>query len=141
MASSMSSHADATRARALPYPDASRLVQLWGNVQRARVERRGASYPDYLDWRAQSNSFTEMAAFDQQTVTLVTGDDPERLTGEFVSAPYFSLLGVAPARGRVFQSDCNHRGFHIADRLVDGVDMADLLHHIDRFGRRGYELR
>ena len=38
---------DAIRSRALPYPDPDRLVQLWGNVQRTRVERRGASYPDY----------------------------------------------------------------------------------------------
>jgi hypothetical protein len=36
----------------LPYPDADRLVILWGNVKRVRVERRGASYPDYRDWRA-----------------------------------------------------------------------------------------
>src|SRR5207244_10297976 len=33
---------DAVRVRALPYRDAERLVELWGNVQRARVERRGA---------------------------------------------------------------------------------------------------
>ena len=32
---------DAMRARALPYTDPDRLVQLWGNVQRTRVERRG----------------------------------------------------------------------------------------------------
>src|SRR5436189_758516 len=36
---------DAMRARALPYHDSERLVQLWGNVQRVKVERRGASYP------------------------------------------------------------------------------------------------
>ena len=55
---------DAMRARALPYQDPDRLVELWGNVQRATVERRGTSYPDYLDWRAQSKSFDDMAAFD-----------------------------------------------------------------------------
>src|SRR5215217_7992990 len=33
---------DAVRARALPYRDPSRLVQLWGNVMRAKIERRGA---------------------------------------------------------------------------------------------------
>src|SRR2546425_9994267 len=54
---------DAIRVRALPYRDADRLVELWGNVQRAKVERRGASYPDYLDWRAQARSFEDLAAF------------------------------------------------------------------------------
>jgi predicted permease len=96
---------DAIRVRALPYRDADRLVELWGNVQRARVERRGASYPDYLDWRAQARSFEDVAAFDGQMFNLSDLDEPERVTGEVVSAPYFSLLGVAPARGRVFQAD------------------------------------
>ena len=95
---------DAIRSRALPYPDPDRLVQLWGNVQRARVERRGASYPDYLDWRAQSKSFEDIAAVDAQWMTFVGSDEPERIQTEFVAAPYFSLLGVSPARGRVFEA-------------------------------------
>jgi putative ABC transport system permease protein len=74
-------------------------------VQRTRVERRGASFPDYLDWRAQSKSFEDMAAFDTQTMTLAGQDEPERISTEFVSAPYFSLLGIAPVRGRTFQAD------------------------------------
>jgi predicted permease len=96
---------DAVRAQALPYHDGDRLVELWGNVQRARIERRGASYPDYLDWRAQSKSFVDMAAFDSQWMTLAEGDEPERLLAESVSAQYFSLLGVSPVRGRVFEPD------------------------------------
>jgi hypothetical protein len=52
---------DAVRAHALPYSDSSQLVVLWGTVLRARLERRGASYPDYLDWRARSKSFEDIA--------------------------------------------------------------------------------
>ena len=96
---------DAVRSRALPYKDPDALVQLWGNVVRARVERRGNAYPDFLDWRAQSKSFEDMAAFDNQTLTLAGVEDPERIPVEFVSAPYFSLLGVTPARGRTFSAD------------------------------------
>jgi putative ABC transport system permease protein len=96
---------DAIRVRALPYHDPQRIVQLWGNVQRAKVERRGASYPDYLDWRAQAKSFDDMAAFDSQMMTLTAVDEPERINTEFVAAPYFSLLGISPARGRVFQPE------------------------------------
>jgi predicted permease len=96
---------DAVRARALPYHDPSRLVQLWGNVMRATVERRGASYPDYLDWRARTTSFEDMAAFDTQTMTLAGLDEPERINTEFVSAPYFALLGLSPSRGRTFAAE------------------------------------
>ena len=93
---------DSMRAGALPYDDASKLVQLWGNVQRTQVERRGNSYPDFLDWRAEAKSFEDMAAFDNLTLTLNTGDAPERIGAEPVSSPYFRLLGVEPAKGRTF---------------------------------------
>jgi predicted permease len=96
---------DAIQARALPYRDSGRLVELWGNVMRAKVERRGASYPDFLDWRTRASSFEDMAAFDGQLMTLAGVDEPERVSTEFVSAPYFSLLGIAPARGRTFRAE------------------------------------
>jgi predicted permease len=96
---------DAMRAGALPYAEPERLVQLWGNVMRTRVERRGNSYPDYVDWRTQSGSFVDMAAFDNQTLTLNDGGEPERLSAEQVSAPYFGLLGVDAARGRTLNAD------------------------------------
>jgi putative ABC transport system permease protein len=96
---------EAMRSRALPYKDPAALVELWGNVMRARVERRGNSYPDFLDWRAQSKSFEDIAAFDSQTLTLSGLDDPERIPVEFASAPYFSLLGVSAERGRTFSAE------------------------------------
>jgi putative ABC transport system permease protein len=91
--------------RGLPYPDADRLVVLIGNVERASVERRGDSYPDFVDWREQSRSFDGIAAFTTDTTTLAAGGEPERLDVEDVSAPYFSLLAVSAARGRVFRAD------------------------------------
>ncbi len=96
---------DAMRASAMPFGQPDRLVQLWGNVARARVERRGASFPDYLDWRTQSRSFDDMAAFDGATLTLSGDDEPERIQVELVAASYFSLLGIPPAQGRTFRAD------------------------------------
>jgi putative ABC transport system permease protein len=88
--------------RPLPYPHPQRLAILWGNVKRARVERRGASYPDYLDWHDQTQSFETMAAFTDNKFALTGIDTPERISGEYVSQPYFSLLGMQPALGRTF---------------------------------------
>jgi putative ABC transport system permease protein len=101
----MFSLVDAMLLRGLPYADADRLVLLIGNVQRAVVERRGNSYPDHLDWRAKSTRFVDMAAVGTTTMTLVDFEEPERIPVETVSAPYFSLLGVAPAYGRTFRPD------------------------------------
>ena len=96
---------NSSRQQALPYPDADRLVELWGNVMRAQIERRGASYPDYQDWRGQAKSFEDMAAFDSQWVTLTGAGESERILTEDVDAAYFTLLGVAPALGRTFRAD------------------------------------
>jgi len=96
---------DETRAQALPYPDPDQLVYLIGNVQRATVERRGTSYPDFLDWRAQATLFEDLAAFDGQLMTLAGTEESERIPTEFVSASYFPLLREMPAIGRTFRAD------------------------------------
>ncbi len=96
---------DAMVVRGLPYPHADRLMVLIGNVQRATVERRGNSYPDFADWRDQSKSFDAMAAYSAVTLTFLGGAEPERVTGESVSAPYFDLIGATPAIGRVFRPE------------------------------------
>jgi putative ABC transport system permease protein len=86
----------------LPYRDPGRLVLLWGNVRRMKLERRGTSYPDFVDWRSQSKSFDGMAVYNPVGSTLTTGDEPERVKCEQVSAAYFSILGVNPILGRTF---------------------------------------
>jgi predicted permease len=86
----------------LPYRDPGQLTLLWGNVRRAIVERRGASYPDFADWRKQSKSFVDMAVYSNVCFTLTGTDEPERIDGEFVSASYFPILGISPILGRTF---------------------------------------
>jgi predicted permease len=101
----MFSIVNAVLIRALPYPNADRLVMLWGNVKRAVVERRGASYPDFVDWRSRSKSFEAMAACWDNSFTLYGGDEPQRVSGEVVSASYFSVLGVSAKLGRTFRPE------------------------------------
>lgn len=93
---------DAVVLRPLPYPEPSELVLLWGNVQRETVERRGTSLADFADWRDQSDSFEGMALYFEEGAALQGVDEPVRVTGEFVSQPYFDLLGVSPVMGRTF---------------------------------------
>ncbi len=91
---------NAVALRPLPYPESERLVELWGNVERAIVERRGTSIPDYLDWRAKSQSFDLMSAWSQNSFIRYGGGEPERLSGEVVAGDYFDVLGVEPLVGR-----------------------------------------
>ncbi len=96
---------DAVRIRALPYAEPEQLVVLWGNVMRTTVERRGASYPDFLDWRAQAHTFEGLAAQDETMMTLSGVGDAKRIHVETVSAAYFPLLRVTAAAGRTFTAD------------------------------------
>jgi hypothetical protein len=114
---------DAMLLRGLPYADADRLVVLIGNVRRATgVERRGNSLPDHNDWRAQSRSFEDIAAYVDTNVTLNGFQEPERVPAEAVSAPYFDLLRVTPQHGRTFtpaEDEVPNRDFVVL--LGDGL--------------------
>jgi putative ABC transport system permease protein len=89
--------------RPLPFPESERLVEIFGTVERQVAERRGASFPDFYDWRAGSRSFEGMAAWFPSTVVDFAAPEPESLDGEVVDGPYFDMLGVKPIAGRLFQ--------------------------------------
>lgn len=63
----------------------------------------GSSYPDYVDFRDQSDVFENLAASDQ-TVLNATGEtEAERLRGAVVTTNYFDVLGVKAQLGRTLQ--------------------------------------
>jgi predicted permease len=99
---------NAVLLRPLPYPDADRLVELWGTVQREQVERRGTSYPDYFDWRDRTRSFDAMASWTSANAILYGSGEPVQLPSEIVDGPYFELLGARAIEGRLFQPS-DHR--------------------------------
>src|SRR5690349_2408575 len=82
--------------RPLPYADSDRLVVLLHNG------RGPVSPANYLDWRAQTRSFTDVAAAEYWSVNLAGTDEPERVTGLRLSSGMLPMLGVRPLLGRVF---------------------------------------
>ena len=106
---------DVLLLRSLPYQDPDRLVLLWGNtIHDGNIERRGASYPDFQDWQ-QSTSFEGMAAFSLEDWNMTTAAESQIVSGERVSANYFSLLGIKPILGRSFNpvEDQPSNGEHV----------------------------
>ena len=95
---------NAVSLRPLPYPESDRLVELWGNVERQAVERRGTSIADYLDWKARTTSFDRFSAWSQNGFIMYGNGAPERLSGEVVAGEYFGVLGVEPILGRALTS-------------------------------------
>jgi putative ABC transport system permease protein len=91
---------NAVLLRPLPWPQADRLVLIWGT--RGPVRQNGVVYLDYLDWQKESRSFDALGVIRGQSVNLTGGDQPERVTGSFVTADVFRMLGATPAQGRLF---------------------------------------
>ncbi|HYU34077.1 MAG TPA: ABC transporter permease [Thermoanaerobaculia bacterium] len=63
------------------------------------------SHLNYKDFRAQSRSFTDLAAAQNIAVGLADEDGAEMLPGEMVSASYFDVLAVGMALGRTFSPE------------------------------------
>jgi predicted permease len=87
----------------LPYHDPNRLMLLADKQDR---QEGGVLYQDYETWRKHTSSFTDIAAYYRDSgwsrVTLTGGQEPQSFQGAYVTANFFSLLGVAPLLGRTF---------------------------------------
>src|SRR5579871_3621791 len=86
----------------LPYQDAARLIVL--NETNLRVGNVSVSYPNFLDWRAQSRTFSAMSAIHDVAFNLSGVDQPENIQGLAVSTNFLSMLGVHPVLGRDFMA-------------------------------------
>jgi len=65
-------------------------------------ELQNTSYRDYRDYRDSLRQVSGVAASLVNVFTVGGEQNPRLLWGEFVSANYFSVMGVKPLRGRTF---------------------------------------
>jgi putative ABC transport system permease protein len=86
----------------LPYPQASRLMMIW--YATSDGSRIPETFHTYREVAERSRAFESIAVADPWQPTYTGTDQPERVEGQRVSASFFRTLGVAPARGRDFQS-------------------------------------
>lgn len=99
----------------LPFHEPNELVRVTSSGRRPG-RAAAMSALDFIDYRDQSRSFVGMAAITDGTVNLTTGSDqPARLSGSWVGARFFDLLGVLPALGRPFIATDESKG---APRVV-----------------------
>lgn len=93
---------NAVLLRPLPYPDTGRMVTIYESLKRSGA--MNDSWPDYLDWRRQSDIFEEIAAIQQEGLKLSGIGEPRMLHGAWVSSSYFPLLALTPILGRTFSA-------------------------------------
>jgi predicted permease len=92
--------------RKLPVKDPDALVMLFqrGNNMGSNMGTRMHSYPLYQDLRTKAQPFSEVICRRLFDASVSVDNQTERVEAEMVSGNYFTMLGVPPALGRVFNS-------------------------------------
>jgi putative ABC transport system permease protein len=109
---------NAVLLRPLPFPQPQKLVELFPYDLRTppekAIEGSAASYPNFVDWRAQNRVFESIALYTNQSFTLTNGKEAIHIQGEAVSADLFRLLGIQPILGRTFLANEDEPGNRVA---------------------------
>ena len=102
----------------LAYPDPDRLLKIFETT--SEFSQSSVAYPNYIDWRRESRSFTGMGAYRSDDFNFTGAGDPEQLSGEYVSASLFPVLGVTPFLGRNFLPEEDRQGAACSVMLTYG---------------------
>ena len=105
---------NAVLLRPLPYSRPERLVQLWETE--TEVPQAPFAAPDFVDWRAQNQTFEDMTLYTWPTSLNMSGTgEPEHVYGILAQANFFSVLGSTPLMGRTFVTGEDQAGHnHVA---------------------------
>jgi putative ABC transport system permease protein len=95
---------DAVLLRPAPYADPQRLVYVWETDAHNATSRESVSWPDFRDWRQQTGSFSEIAGYTRESLSLTAADsEPERIATFATTSNLFSMLGVHAQLGRLLK--------------------------------------
>jgi predicted permease len=90
----------------LPFRDVDRVVQLWHTPPQSSfpgMTRFALSAGNFLDWQRQNHVFEKMAFYSGGKFDVTGAGKPAAIIASRVSPDFFSVLGVQPIQGRVFQ--------------------------------------
>jgi len=93
--------------RPLPFEEPGRLVSVWEKNPERGWQRAQVAAANFLDWREQAQSFTDMAAHNDwlEEQTLMVEGEPRVVRGNEVTGNFFRVLGVAPIYGPGFDDE------------------------------------
>jgi putative ABC transport system permease protein len=115
--------------RPLPYPAADRLAVVWEHNLPRNNRTNVVSPGNFIHWREMNRSFEELGAVSQTfRITLTGSGEPHEYPAQFVSAGFFSVLGVKPILGRALSVEEDRpqsRVAVISERLWRGAFNAD----------------
>ena len=85
----------------LPVERPDRLVWAYATLP-GSADPNGFSYPDYLDYRAQSDSFSDIYAYDEMPLRISGTREPAVVWGAAATENFFTGLGLKASLGRTF---------------------------------------
>ncbi len=93
---------NAVLLRSLSYENSEQLAILWQQNAKRGLSDFPASYPDFVDFKEQNQSFQSLAAFKSEDYNVPVAGEVVRVTGAAVSSEFFALLDVPAAVGHTF---------------------------------------
>lgn len=101
---------NAVLLRPLPFQKPEELVIVWEDATFVGFPHNTPAPANYVDWKAQNQSFVDMAASHEDSFNLTGDGEPERVSAYAVNANFFPLLGVQPLLGRGFLNEEDRPG-------------------------------
>lgn len=103
----------------LSFPHSEQIVSIF--TEMPNFNNGSISYPNFEDWRRMNRTFSNMAAYRSAGFNLTGHGEPERLSGEMISAGFFEILGVNPILGRTFSPDEDRIGENPTVMITEGL--------------------
>jgi predicted permease len=111
---------NAVLLRPLPYPQPQQIVTL--NETIIGKEWQGSvAGPNFLDWHAQNQSFSGLAAYFTNGFNLTGTGEAQRINSAYVTPDFFNIFGVTPELGRMFLPDEFKAGGNNVVIIADGL--------------------
>jgi putative ABC transport system permease protein len=101
---------NAVLLRPLPITHPERLVWVWANSSSRNLAFAFTAYSTYAEWKAGSQSFQSMCAYQPASASLLVGNDAERVDIMRVNNNFLRMLGVTPFAGRDFLPEDDRPG-------------------------------
>jgi putative ABC transport system permease protein len=104
---------DTILIRPLPYADPDRLVMVWDDLDRLGTKSDPAP-AEWYEWRRLNTVFTDIASTQPTDATLSGDAAPEQVPARKATGNLWSVLGVKPLIGRVFNEEEDTNGARVA---------------------------
>jgi MacB-like periplasmic core domain len=96
--------ADVILLRPLQIANLDRVVNIVGAVPGTRLAVQSTSPGDFADFRDQSRSVENIAAWYEGDANMTGSSDPQRILAARVTTSFFDIMQVQPLLGRLFRA-------------------------------------